>query len=342
MSSSSSLIGPDAPGIYLLSPAGAIIEPERIARARENLHALGYRTVLDPAALERDTRFAGTDVQRLAAFERALHSDCDIVMATRGGYGMTRLLPYLDFPALAESGKRFVGHSDFTAFHLAMLARTGTVTWAGPMASYDFGGETVDDLTADLFGEAMRGELEILSFESADADPVDARGMLWGGNLALVAALVGTPYFPQVGGGILFLEDINESAYRVERMLVQLLQADVLQRQKAIVFGAFTDMPSSRLDEGYGLAQVIAWLRSQIRVPILTGLPFGHVPLKATLPVGAQVGIAAEEGMVHLVLREHDHDHHHEDDSDHEHGGEHSAPHEHHSSHDPDFHRDHE
>lgn len=249
---------------------------------------------------------------------------------------MGRLLPRLDFSAIARSGKRFVGHSDFTAFQLALLARTGAVSWAGPMASFDFGGEQVDDLTADLFAEAMRGELEILSFESADADPVDARGMLWGGNLALVTALVGTPYFPQVGGGILFLEDINESAYRVERMLVQLLQADVLQRQQAIVFGTFTDMPSTSLDVGYGMAEVIAWLRTQISVPIITGLPFGHVSLKATLPVGAQVGIAAEDGMVYLVLREHDHGHDHNHDHDHDHEHDHHPGFDHDSEHDPD------
>lgn len=302
------------PGIYLLSPAGAIIEPERLERARANLRKLGFNCTLDRTATAREQRFAGTDAQRLAAFERALRHPADIVMATRGGYGISRLLPRLDFRALADSGKRFVGHSDFTAFQLALLAKTGTISWAGPMASYDFGGEEVDELTADLFVEALSGQLEILSFESPDSDPVDARGVLWGGNLALVTALVGTPYLPKVRGGILFLEDVNESAYRIERMLLQLLHAGILDKQKAIVLGRFTEMPSSPLDDGYDLTAVIAWLRAQVRVPIVTGLPFGHVPLKATLPVGAKVGLATQDGMAYLVLQEH---HHHDHDDPH-------------------------
>lgn len=295
------------PGIYLLSPAGAITQPERLDRARQHLKGLGFQTILDRTALASHSRFAGTDAQRLAAFQRALRHSADIVMATRGGYGTARLLPQLNFRELADSGKRFVGHSDFTAFQLALLATTGTVSWAGPMASYDFGGEVVDDLTADLFVEAMSGQLEILSFESPEADPVDARGVLWGGNLALVCALLGTPYFPKIRGGILFLEDVNESSYRIERMLLQLWQAGVLERQKAILLGSFTDMPASPLDNGHDLHGVIAWLRQQIRVPIVPGLPFGHVPLKATLPVGAKVGIATEDGMAYLVLQEHHH-----------------------------------
>ncbi len=295
---------PRRPGIYLMSPAGRITEPARIEQARAHLKQMGYRTAVDRTALAAHQRFAGTDAQRAAAFGRALRHDAEIVMATRGGYGMTRLLPHLDWRALADSGKRFVGHSDFTAFQLALLAQTGATSWAGPMASYDFGGKRVNALTADLFGEAMRNELDLLSFETDDADPVDARGILWGGNLALVSALVGTPWMPRVRG-ILFLEDVNESAYRIERMLIQLLQAGILARQKAIVLGRFTDMPDSPLDAGYNLPSVIAWLRSQIDTPIITGLPFGHVALKATLPVGASIGIATEPGMAHLLFHEH-------------------------------------
>ena len=128
-------------------------------------------------------------------------------MATRGGYGLGRLLHLIDWKAMADSGKRFVGLSDFTAFNLALLAKTGAVSYTGATAVADFGGKRVDDLTEALFGEIMRGELEILSFETQDADPVDCRGILWGGNLAMVASLLGTPYMPKVRGGILFLEE---------------------------------------------------------------------------------------------------------------------------------------
>ena len=210
-----------------------------------------------------------------------------------------------DWRAVADSGKVFVGHSDFTAFNLALLAQTGAVSYTGPSAVTDFGKKTLDDLTADLFAETMREELEVLSFESPDSDPVDARGVLWGGNLAILASLAGTPFFPQIDQGILFLEDVGEHPYRVERMLAQLLHAGVLQRQRAIVLGRFTEYRLAAHDNGYDLNEVIAWLRAACKVPVITGLPYGHVKVKATLPIGAQVGLATEEGMAYLLLQEH-------------------------------------
>ena len=295
----------DPEGIYLFSPSSAVQEPSAVELARSRLKELGFDTALDPAALEVHERYAGTDQQRLAAIERAITQDHPIVMATRGGYGLSRLLHQVNWRAVADSGKIFVGHSDFTAFNLALLAQTGAVSYTGPSAVSDFGRKTLDDLTADLFMETMREELEVLSFESTDSDPVDARGVLWGGNLAMVVSLLGTPWFPQVDGGILFLEDVGEHPYRVERMLIQLLQAGVLARQKAILLGRFTNYRLAAHDNGYDMGSVVAWLRSACKVPIVTGLPYGHVAVKATLPVGERVGVATEEGMAYLLLREH-------------------------------------
>lgn len=305
-------------GIYLFSPSSAVQDPASLERARQRLEAEGFKTVVDRAAAARHQRFAGTDAQRLKALERALKQKQPIVMATRGGYGLGRLLPMIDWKAVADSGKRFVGHSDFTAFNLALLAQTGAVSYSGATAVADFGGERVDDLTAALFGELMRGELEILSFETPDADPVDCRGILWGGTLAMVASLVGTPYMPRIKGGILFLEDVGEHPYRVERMLTQLWQAGILQKQKAILLGHFTNYRLAAHDDGFDMPAVLAWLRKTVKVPVLTGLPYGHIASKATLPIGKKVGVATEPGMVHLVLDEHDHDHDH--DAAHDHG----------------------
>lgn len=266
---------------------------------------MGFQVRADEGALERHERFAGTDAQRLQAIYRALAQPLPIVMATRGGYGLSRLLSLIDWKAVAESGKRFVGHSDFTAFSLALLAQTGAISYAGPAAAFDFGDEDLDELTPDLFAECMRNELEILSFEAPDSDAVDARGILWGGNLAMVASLTGTPYMPDIDGGILFLEDVAEHPYRVERMLTQLWHAGILGRQQAIVLGHFTDYRLGSHDNGYNMDAVIRWLRSTVDVPVVTGLPYGHVKTKATLPVGQKVGIATEDGMAYLVLHEH-------------------------------------
>lgn len=294
-------------GIYLISPSGAVRDPHTIELATDRLKGMGYKVAVDRTALAVHERFAGTDAQRLAAITRALKQKHPVVMATRGGYGLSRLLPQIDWRAVADSGKTFIGQSDFTVFNLALLAQTGAVSLAGPTAVFDFGGKKVDDLTQALFQEMLSHELEILSFETADSDPVDARGVLWGGNLAMVASLVGTPYLPRVPGGILFLEDVNEHPFRVERMLTQLWHAGVLAEQQAIVLGRFTDYRLTDHDNGYDLDSVVRWLRQAVKVPVVTGLPYGHVKVKATLPVGAPVGIATEDGMAHLVLQEHHH-----------------------------------
>ena len=120
------------------------------------------------------------------------------------------------------------------------------------------------------------------------------KATLWGGNLSVLCSLVGTPWLPEVKGGVLFLEDVNEHPYRIERSLLQLHQAGVLDAQKAILLGAFTDWKKSPLDRGYTLKSMVAKLRSVTRTPILTGLPFGHVPTKVTLPVGARVQLVVQ------------------------------------------------
>lgn len=298
---------PDASGIYVISPSGAVADPETLTRAHARLSAQGFKVALDRGVLNQAQRFAGTDTQRLAAFTRALKQKLPIVMSSRGGYGVGRLLDSLDWQALANSGKRFVGHSDFTAFSMALYAKTEAISYAGPMACFDFGAKKPEILTAEIFGECMRGELEILSFETQDADAVDGRGILWGGNLAMITSLLGTHYMPKIKGGILFVEDVGEHPYRIERMLNQLAQAGILGKQKALLLGGFTDYRLAEHDRGYDLKAAIAFIRKSVKIPVITGLPFGHTAMKVTLPIGAKVGVATEKGLAHLVLDEHQH-----------------------------------
>lgn len=292
-------------GIYVIAPSGAINRPEQVALASENLKKLGFKVKVDRQVKLVHERFAGSDIKRIEAIERAVAQPMDIVMAARGGYGLSRLLPSIDFKAAADSGKVFVGHSDFTAFNLALLAKTGQVSYTGPAMVTDFGVKKPNALTAELFGEVMRGELEILSFESAGSDAFDGRGVLWGGNLAMVVSLLGTPYFPKVNGGILFVEDVNEHPYRVERMLLQLAHSGVLAKQKALMLGHFTDYKLSEQDRGYNIESVVAHIRKTVGIPVITGLPYGHTAAKATLPIGTKVGLATEAGMAYLVIHEH-------------------------------------
>lgn len=300
--------------IYIFSPSSAVGSKEAVRRGVARLKALGHEVELDPAVFARHMRFAGDDEVRLAAVARAAASGADVAIITRGGYGLTRLLPRLPYKAIAKAvdgGTEFVGLSDFTAFQNAVLAETGRVTWSGPAIGEDFGGEAEpDEIMQACFEDLVSGQGEGTGWQLPPSErrdaPLQARGVLWGGNLAIVAALAGTPWLPQVKGGILFLEDVHEHPYRIERMLTQLLYTGVLQKQKAILLGQFTNWVPVPHDKGFKLKTVIDWLRTQVKAPVLTGLPFGHVPTKVCLPVGAPVTLAVE-GRDAFVLWGHRH-----------------------------------
>ena len=296
--------------LTLLSLSGVVAQPAVLRLAARRLSALGYQVQLDASALARHQRFAGDDDTRLAALHRVAADAPGIAMLSRGGYGLTRLLDRVDWALLARSierGTRWVGHSDFTALQMGLLAHgpggKGTpITWAGPLALDDFGRSEeaggVDEVTRDCFHEAMTGELEAVGFRTAAGfDGLDVGGRLWGGNLTMLCSLLGTPHWPAsrvTRGGILFLEDVNEHPYRVERCLLQLQQAGVLQAQKAVVLGAVSAWKPSPLDRGYNVKTMVARVQAGMKTPLLTGLPFGHVNPKVTLPVGARVQLVVQ------------------------------------------------
>lgn len=287
--------------LYLCSPSGVVLDAERLTRGLDTLTALGFRVELDPALGARHQRFAGSDAERLAALYRAAASGCELVMASRGGYGLTRLLPQIDWPRL--HGPLWVGHSDFTALALAGL-RHGLVSWNGPMLLYDFGAEVPHAGTLGHFAAVLDDRLDV-GFDCGPADlpELDVEGRLWGGNLSVLTSLLGTPWWPAIDDGLLWLEDVNETPYRIERMLLQLLDAGVLQRQRAILLGQFSDYRLSPLDGGYDLPVVVEYLRGRLPVPLLTGLPFGHVPYKATLPIGWRAALQVRKGKARLSGR---------------------------------------
>ncbi len=299
--------------IYVYSPSSAQRDKAAFRRGVERLKALGHEVEIDPDALATHMRFAGDDATRLAAIHRAAASGADLAMPTRGGYGLTRILPAIRYAALAKAvarGTRFIGFSDFTALQCALYAKTGAVSWMGPVVNDDFGRpEVVDDIMQACLQDLLRAQGEGAGWQlprppapKADAPTVPAarpmrpiRGaVLWGGNLAVLSSLVGTPYLPQVEGGVLVLEDIAEHPYRIERMLTQLLLAGVLARQKAIVLGQFTQYQLAPNDKGYKLNTAIDWLRSKIKVPVLTNLPMGHVATKVVLPFGLPVDLLVD------------------------------------------------
>jgi muramoyltetrapeptide carboxypeptidase len=221
------------------------------------------------------------------------------------------LLPGIEWDAIAkaiQNGLQVCGHSDFTVFQLGLLAKTGAISLAGPMLNYDFGrlGDDGNAVVPDTFMwqhfqnaiENRNLECQVFSPQSflGKTTPGSLTGLLWGGNLTVLAGLVGTPYLPstkQTQGGILFLEDVNEHPYRIERMLMQLLDAGILSNQSAILLGGFSAYRLYDNDKGYSLERAIELIRKRFPqdIPIFTGLPFGHQANKLTLPIGAKANV---------------------------------------------------
>ena len=293
--------------IYVFSPSSAVRDKAAFRRGVARLKALGHEVEVDAAALSAYQRFAGDDESRLAAITRASASGADIAIISRGGYGLTRLLPQLPYKAMAKAvaqGTQFVGFSDFSAFQAALYARHSAPTWSGPDVVADWGREEVDDIMQDTFQDLALGQNEGAGWRLPvrDTRAVTHRpdgfwakkARLWGGSLSVLTSLIGTPYFPEIRGGILYLEDLAEHPYRIERMLTQWLHAGILAHQKAIVLGGFTHYSLFKHDAGFQFNTVVDRLRQQIKVPVLTGLPFGHVATKVCLPFGAQAQLMVQ------------------------------------------------
>lgn len=289
-------------GVAIVAPGGYAQDEQGLARAMERLQAQGCRVYSYYDPLQKHQRFGGTDDSRITQLHAAAaNPDVQIVLALRGGYGMSRILPALDLKMLAKSGKLFVGHSDFTALQMGLLAQEAAASFAGPMICDDFTREEPSAFALQQFWQCVQGPTHTIAFHAEDNPPADVSGILWGGNLTMLTHLAGTPYMPAIEGGILFLEDVNEHPYRVERMLLQLLHAGLL-KQKALLLGDFSSYRLTAYDNGYDFAAMLAYLRGRLDMPILTGLPFGHMRDKATLAVGCEVRLQSDGNTSTLVM----------------------------------------
>ncbi|WP_250434617.1 muramoyltetrapeptide carboxypeptidase [Caballeronia sp. ATUFL_F2_KS9A] len=299
--------------IDLVAPSGYPHDPAAVERGIGRLRREGHRLENVDATRRRFQRFGGTDAERAADLNRladASRALPDIVLAVRGGYGASRILHGLDYTGLrrlADQPVAIVGHSDFTAIQCALFAHAGVKSFGGPMFAGDFGAEQVSSFTMQHFWNAISRPSFTITSHTPQQQTVDATGMLWGGNLAILASLVGTPYLPPVEGGILYIEDVNEHPFRIERMIYQLYQAGVLGRQQAIVMGEFSGGRLSDYDNGYSLDAMIEQVRSVTGIPVVTGLQFGHVENLLTLPFGAAAHLIASERGFTLKLSDYPH-----------------------------------
>jgi muramoyltetrapeptide carboxypeptidase len=302
--------------VQLIAPSGASLDARSPQAGISWLMEQGV-SVLNAECTQRvHQRFSGTDSERVTELNSlAALPASTMVMAMRGGYGLHRLLGGIEWQAIHKavtSGLQICGHSDFTAFQLGLLAKTGGISLAGPMLNYDFGRIEDNQVVAPdpfMWAHFRRAVQErSLSAQVNARQPLSAlgsktktaTGMLWGGNLTVLTSLIASPYFPseqQYQSGLLFLEDVNEHPYRIERMLMQLLDAGILAKQSAIMLGGFSAYRLYDNDRGYSLQAAFEAIRSRLpdSIPILTDLPFGHQPNKLTLPVGVIVEIEASD-----------------------------------------------
>lgn len=277
---------------HLIAPSGYCIKQHAALRGIQRLTDEGHQVNNVEVIARRCERFAGTETERLEDLNSLarLTTPNTIVLAVRGGYGASRLLADIDWQALVARQQYdpllICGHSDFTAIQCGLLAQGNVITFSGPMLVANFGADELNAFTEHHFWLALRNETFTIEWQG-EGPTCQTEGTLWGGNLAMLISLIGTPWMPQIENGILVLEDINEHPFRVERMLLQLYHAGILPRQKAIILGSFSGSTPNDYDAGYNLESVYAFLRSRLSIPLITGLDFGHEQRTVTLPLGA-------------------------------------------------------
>lgn len=298
--------------VALIAPAGPLLERDDLTRAEALCRALGYEPVPGRNALNCYGYLAGTDDERLSDLNHALQdSSLSAVWCIRGGYGITRLLDRVDFAAMARRPKVLIGFSDITALLNAVSRAAGVVTFHGPVARASMPAFSRGHFDRVLTRPEPLGRLGRLPEPADVLVPQEQRivtlrggiaeGPLAGGNLSLLQCLIGTPWFPDLTGAILFLEDVGEHLYRVDRVLAQLRTIGALQRLAGIVVGRFTELERAGRDGAFGLDQVLATYLAPLNIPVAYGFPIGHIDAQWTLPLGVRARLDADAGELELL-----------------------------------------
>jgi len=298
--------------IALVAPSGPLLERDELTRAAELCRELGHQTVLGPNAARRHGYLGGTDAERLADLDSALRDpSIDAIWCLRGGYGLTRILDRVDYAALEHRPKPLIGFSDVTALLLAVIGAAGVVTYHGPTARQPMPAFSRRHFTRVLGCAEPAGVLERLEAPAeilvprapriVTISPGRAEGPLIGGNLSLIQCLVGTPWLPELDGALLFLEDVGEDLYRVDRALSHLRLAGVLQRIAGLIVGQFTEMRKGTSDGALGFDEVLEHYVAPLSIPAAYGFPIGHVDEQWTLPIGIRARLDADAGEVEIL-----------------------------------------
>jgi muramoyltetrapeptide carboxypeptidase len=298
--------------VALIAPAGPLLERDDLTRGEELCRALGFEPVLAPHAGQRYGYLAGSDEDRLADLNAAIREPrIDAIWCLRGGYGMTRILPGVDFSAIARRPKAVIGYSDITALINAIAVRSDVVAFHGPMSRSSltpFSRWHFDRVLSNLSEAGRLGRIAQPADVLVPRDnrivtlqPGVAEGHLVGGNLTLLQALIGTPYLPDFDGAILFIEDVGEDLYSVDRMLAHLRMIGALGKLKGVVVGRFTEMKRGTDDGALGFDEVLGTYLLPLKIPVAYGFPLGHIDDQWTLPIGITARLDASAGEVEIL-----------------------------------------
>jgi len=298
--------------VALVAPAGPLLEQDDIARAEALCRALDYEPVLGAHAAGHFGYFSGTDEERLADLNAALQDPAiDAIWCIRGGYGVTRILDGIDFEALVRHPRPVVGYSDITALLAGVVRRAGMIAFHGPTARAEMPPFTRRHFAKVLTGVEPAGPLEPLPTPGDVLVPRNdrvtvihggrAEGVLAGGNLSLLQCLIGTRYFPDLDGAMLVLEDVNEDLYRIDRMLAHLRAVGAFARLRGVLIGRFTGLKRHMDDGSLGVDQVLTHYFGALGIPVLNGLPIGHIDDQWTIPLGVRARVDADAGSVELL-----------------------------------------
>jgi len=288
------------------------LERDDLTRADALCRALGYEPVLGPHARHRQGYLAGTDEERLGDLNAALRdASVDAIWCIRGGYGTTRILDRIDFEALARRPRPLIGFSDITTILNAAVSRAGVVAFHGPVARAPMAAFSRRHFERVLACAEPAGRLGRLPAPPDVLIPRQdrivtlsggvAEGPLAGGNLTLLQCLIGTPYFPELDGAILFLEDVGEDLYRVDRMLAHLRMVGALDRLAGVLVGRFTDLERNMADGALGFDEVLETYFGRLGIPAGFGFPVGHIDDQWTLPLGVRARFDADAGELELL-----------------------------------------
>jgi len=298
--------------VALVAPAGPLLERDDITRAVALCRALDYQPHVAPHAGGGYGYLAGPDADRIGDLNAALRDpSIDAVWCLRGGYGVTRILDQVDFDAVARRPKPVIGFSDITALLNALVRRAGVVAFHGPVARAEMPAFSRRHFEGVLAQAAPAGRLERLPPPADVLVPREnrivtlrggvAEGPLAGGNLTLLQCLLGTPYFPELEGAILLLEDVNEDLYRIDRALAHLRLAGALRGLAGVMVGRITDLKCHSGDGALGLDEVLGTYFEPLRIPVAMGFPVGHIEAQWTLPLGVRARLDAGAGEVEVL-----------------------------------------